>query len=430
LLRPGQKIGKYRIRRKLASGGFGHVFVAHDTVEGLDVALKMPLKEGSEFVADLKHEIRLVAKLEHPNVLPIKNADMIEGKLLVAYPLGDESLADRLQRRLTLRAALDFSEQLLAALAYAHEQHIIHCDIKPENVILFDDGTLQLTDFGIAKVCLRTIDGSASGSLGYMAPEQALGRPTPRSDVFSAGLLIHRMLTGELPEWPFQWPLPGHERLRKLPAPLVEFIRKSLQVDDRKRFRDAEQMYAAFQRIRPRVLRQMNGTTGQQHRTVKTGNKGWRALRVKQFKRAFKSALQLDRECGECHEPIDERMSTCPWCSHSPVTMLGDTRMPATCPRCERGIKLDWTYCPWCYGGKVGPQSARTYTDRRYVSRCGRCRQKKLMPFMRYCPSCNAKVARRWRLGIQDQKCPSCAQGVANEFWVACAWCGTELPRD
>jgi Zn-finger nucleic acid-binding protein len=52
------------------------------------------------------------------------------------------------------------------------------------------------------------------------------------------------------------------------------------------------------------------------------------------------------------------------------------------------------------------------------------------MPFMRYCPSCNAKVARRWRLGIQDQKCPSCAQGVANEFWVACAWCGTELPRD
>jgi serine/threonine-protein kinase len=430
VLRSGQKLGKYRIRRRLASGGMGQVFVAHDTVEGQDVALKLPLEGRPSLVDDLRREIRLVARLDHPNVLSIKNADVIDGHVVVAYALGEESLADRLRRRLSVRTALDYGAQLLGALAHAHEHHIVHCDVKPENIVLFADGTARLTDFGIAKVCLRTIEGSASGSLGYIAPEQALGRPTPRSDVFSAGLLIYRMITGELPQWPFEWPLPGHEKLKRCPPELIEVIRRSIEVDERKRYRDAGAMEAAFLRARSRTIRALNGTAGRTDRPHKTGSRNWRTLRVKQFKRAFKGALSLDRECAGCHEPVDERMHTCPWCSASPVQLLGETKYPAQCSRCERGIKLDWKYCPWCYGGKIGPLSTRTFTDRRYVARCHKCGDKRLMPFMRYCPSCNAKTKRRWRLGPGDQRCPGCDGSVAGGFWVSCAWCGTELPRD
>jgi serine/threonine protein kinase len=123
---------------------------------------------------------------------------------------------------------------MIEAVAYAHRQRIIHCDIKPENFILFPDNRLRLTDFGIARVAQNTVAGSGSGTVGYMAPEQAMGKPSMRSDVFSLGLVIYRMLTGQLPEWPFEWPPPrippapaegacGHDRgpqksLGNLPA--------------------------------------------------------------------------------------------------------------------------------------------------------------------------------------------------------------------
>jgi Zn-finger nucleic acid-binding protein len=233
-----------------------------------------------------------------------------------------------------------------------------------------------------------------------------------------------------LPTWPFEWPLPGHERLRRLPEPLMEFVRRALQVDERKRFRDAVQMLAAYRRIRPAVLRGMNGTPASASNTSSTGRHSWRTLRVTQFKRAFKGPLRLDRACGSCHEPVDERMGTCPWCAAAPLEATGESKFPATCPRCERGIKLDWNYCPWCYGARIGPASTRTYTDQRYIARCPRCSERTLMPFMHYCPACNAKVARHWRLGEGDDKCPKCEHGVARAFWSACPWCGTELPRD
>ena len=93
------------------------------------------------------------------------------------------------------------------------EKRVLHCDIKPENFILFADGTLKLTDFGIAKIARRTIEASGSGTVGYIAPEQALGRPSFRSDVFSLGLIFYQMFTKKLPQWPFAWPPPEYQRL-------------------------------------------------------------------------------------------------------------------------------------------------------------------------------------------------------------------------
>ncbi len=255
-----QKVGKYVIEGKLGAGGFSVVYRALDTVEGVRVALKVPFARhlSEDVLNDFRKEVRLVAQLKHPNILPLKNADFVGEHFLVAFPLGEMSLADRLQYRISSALALNYSEQILKAVSYAHDHKIIHCDIKPENIILFPERLLALTDFGIAKISMRTVQGSGSGTLGHMAPEQAMGKPSYRSDVFSIGLILYRMFSGHWPEYPFEWPFPGQNRLKaNLPVDLIELIRKSLQVNPRLRFADAKTMLNAFARVKPRTLRLM-----------------------------------------------------------------------------------------------------------------------------------------------------------------------------
>ena len=156
---------------------------------------------------------------------------------------------------MALTTILELGEQMIEAAAYAHRSKIIHCDIKPENFILFPDNRLKLTDFGIARVAHRTIRGNGTGTMGYMAPEQAMGKPSFRSDVFSLGLILHRMLSGQWGEWPFEWPLPGHARLRtRVHADMLEVVKRSLELNPRKRFRDAGQMLENFRRAKRKTL--------------------------------------------------------------------------------------------------------------------------------------------------------------------------------
>ena len=171
VIKARQRLGKYRILAKLGDGGFAAVFKAIDTLEGVPVALKIPHDHlvTEEVLADFRSEVRLAARLKHANILPLKNADFIDGRFVIAYPLGDRTLADRLQSRIALSTVIDYADQMLAAAAYAHEHRVIHCDIKPDNMILFPDGRLMLTDFGIAKIALRTIRASGSGTIGYCA---------------------------------------------------------------------------------------------------------------------------------------------------------------------------------------------------------------------------------------------------------------------
>ena len=260
-LKARRMLGKYRIRRRIGAGGFATVYEAYDTIEGIPVALKVPNLDhlDKDSLSAIHREVRLTARLEHENILPLRNAMMIDGYFVIATPLGEQALTDRLRYRLGPRTALSYTEQLLDALAYAHEARIIHCDIKPDNVILFPEGQVRLADFGIAKVALRTrtIMGSGQGTVGYIAPEQAMGKPSFRSDVFSMGLLIYRMFSGELPAWPFDWPMPGAERLRRtVSRDFVAFLRRSIEVHERKRFRDGVQMRKAFEALAPRALRE------------------------------------------------------------------------------------------------------------------------------------------------------------------------------
>lgn len=289
MLHARQKLGKYRINRRLATGGFATVYQARDTVSDLPVALKVPRQEilTKSVLEAFRREVRLTARLDHPNILPFRDAGLIDGTFVIVYALGAGTLADRLQHRLSSRTALDYADQMLAAVSYAHQQGLMHCDLKPENFILFAENRLRLADFGIAKVAQRTLSASAAGTVGYLAPEQALGKPSRRSDVFALGLILYRMFSGQLPEWPFVWPPPGYDRLRRRLHPdAIALLRQALQVHSHDRFSDAEEMHAAFRRLRSVALVRSSGA---------------RPTRAR-------------RECPRCGEPVTASMHFCPWC--------------------------------------------------------------------------------------------------------------------
>ncbi len=419
-LRSRQRLGKYRIERQLAEGGFATVYRAMDTVEGVRVALKVPraeLVKGRE--SQFTHEVRLASRLDHPNVLPVKNAQAIDGYFVIAYPLGDKTLGDRMASRMSARRALSYFEQVLEALAHAHERRVMHLDVKPENFILFGTDRVRLTDFGISKIALSTRTLSGSGTIGYIAPEQAMGRPSLRSDVFALGLIGYKLFTGCLPVWPFKWPPPGIARLRATVHPdLVELLRRCIEVDEAKRPADATRVLAAYKRLRARALRP--GT--KRRPSAKERETAWKQVRIKEFLRRHGSALDARGRCEACDGPTTESMSWCPWCGARIAVYVGPTRLARRCERCGRGRKADWRYCNHCWGKGAADVSPRRYPDRRYVRDCASCGGG-LMPFSRYCPWCHHKVAEPWPVS-QGAPCGGCGSGLLTDFWEHCAWCG------
>ncbi|TWU48013.1 serine/threonine-protein kinase [Rubripirellula reticaptiva] len=252
-LRIGSRLDKYRILRRLGEGGFANVYAAQDLVEDRKVALKIPHNEfvsNTQSLDDLQREVRIMSRLRHPSILPLKDARFIGGHFVITFPLGVETLGDRMTRRISRQTAMDYAVQMISAVAYAHENSVLHRDIKPENFVLFPDQVIQLTDFGLARIEKGDHDISGSGTLGYISPEQAMGKPTYRSDVFSLGLVIYRLFSGAIPEYPFD-SLPSYNRLRRgLSKDFVDLIRKAIEPAPTKRFRDGVAMHNALMKIR------------------------------------------------------------------------------------------------------------------------------------------------------------------------------------
>lgn len=428
LLRVRQKFGKYRILGRIASGPLATVYKAADTIHKTRVALKVPKSDDNITHEDFLHEVHIATRLDHPNILSVLDANYIGDKFVIAMELGSESLADRIERRTSTERSLDLADQALAALAHAHEKKIIHCDIKPENFILFPGNRLKMADFGFAKVSLRTLKASGSGTIDYISPEQAMGRPKFQSDVFSIALVLYRLFSGKLPEWPYKWPMIGHERLRARFGPeIANMLRKGTELDPADRYRNAIEMYAAFRRIR-RIAEKRQGKTSKRKTTTSKNGAAWRKLQWREFQKQFKKELGTDQECRRCNGPVAECMQACPWCGVDHPTPRSETKMPAVCPRCERGVKTDWHYCAWCFGKGFEVETTRRFPDKRYSSKCAnhKCREP-LMPFMRYCPWCKVKIKKPWKIAGSKDKCPSCKWGIVSEFWKFCAWCSSPV---
>ena len=204
-LLPGSKLGRYQVTDQIGKGAAAHVFRAYDPDLNREVALKvLPVNHSGEvsFLGRFRQEAQAVARLSHPNIMPIFDFGEDKGfAYLVTRYLTGGTLHDRMGERTDLSGALAYLSPIAGAVDYAHREGVVHRDIKPSNVLLDDDETPVLADFGIAVVleaeARLTRDGLIMGTPAYISPEQVMGKaPDPRSDVYSLGVLLYEMLLG------------------------------------------------------------------------------------------------------------------------------------------------------------------------------------------------------------------------------------------
>src|SRR5919204_6059839 len=204
-----EKIGRYEIVGELGKGAMGVVYKALDPTIGRTVALKtMRLDvhglEAEEMLLRFRNEARSAGVLNHPNIITIFDAGETEGLFYMAMEfIQGQTLHHMLMQRRVLPAEeiLDISRQVCAGLDAAHSQGVVHRDIKPANIMLEADGTAKVMDFGIAKAGGgMTSAGQVLGTPNYMSPEQVKGKELDgRSDLFSYGVILYEMVTGEKP---------------------------------------------------------------------------------------------------------------------------------------------------------------------------------------------------------------------------------------
>ncbi|MFY9947618.1 MAG: serine/threonine-protein kinase [Candidatus Sulfotelmatobacter sp.] len=274
----GQTIGDYQILSLLGRGGMGKVFkvrnVISDRIEAMKVLL--PDVDATPDLAErFVREIKLVATLDHPNIAGLRTALRSGSQMLMIMEYIDGQPLDQLPNKDQIQPhppdphrAVPLIMQVLAALSYAHQRGVIHRDVKPSNVLVRADGTVKLTDFGIASRAgdpRLTGPGMALGSLYYMSPEQIKAFPVDaRSDIYSVGVTLYEIVTGRRPvqgDSLFsimaahlqQIPVPPIQLVPHIPPELSSIIERSLQKSPEDRFQSAEDFRAALSNVYPDV---------------------------------------------------------------------------------------------------------------------------------------------------------------------------------
>ena len=263
---------RYKIEKCLGTGGMSVVFKATDVRDGSAVAIKMlrdEIADDKEALDRFMNESKVVSMLSHPNIVSIRAVSFnTKRKYLVMEYIEGISLRTYMDKRgkLDLEEVLSFSEQILAALEHAHSRGVVHRDIKPQNILVLKGGLVKVTDFGIAKMPEKnrgkTVTDSAIGTVYYISPEQAAGKSTDtRSDLYSFGVMMYEMATGELPfddERPISVlmmqihdrPLPPRQINKKIPRGLERLILTTMEKDPRRRYQNAKDIFCQIRRLK------------------------------------------------------------------------------------------------------------------------------------------------------------------------------------
>ena len=210
MLSKGQKINdRYEIIKNIGEGGMANVYLAQDTILDRKVAVKVlrgDLASDDKFIRRFQREALSVSNLSHPNIVEVYDVGEEDGShYIVMEYIEGKTLKQLLKKResLTLTEVIDIMTQLTDGISHAHESYIIHRDIKPQNIMIEDDGRIKITDFGIAmalNATQLTQTNSVMGSVHYLPPEQASGKgATVKSDIYSLGILMYELLTGNVP---------------------------------------------------------------------------------------------------------------------------------------------------------------------------------------------------------------------------------------
>lgn len=261
----GQKINdRYQIIRTIGEGGMANVYLAYDTILDRNVAVKIlrgDLAEDEKFVRKFQREAISASSLSHPNIVEMYDVGEDDGRYFIVMEYVEGvTLKNLIKRRgaLTLSEVIDIMLQLTSAIACAHDSYIIHRDIKPQNVLILDDGRVKITDFGIAMALNSnelTQTNSVMGSVHYLPPEQANGTgATIKSDIYSLGILMYELLTGNLPFKgdsaveiaikQMKEPIPSIvEQNPNIPQSIENIILKACAKNPKNRYESARQMY-------------------------------------------------------------------------------------------------------------------------------------------------------------------------------------------
>ena len=210
MLTKGQKINdRYEIIKTIGEGGMANVYLANDTILDRKVAIKVlrgDLSNDEKFIRRFQREALSVSNLSHPNIVEVYDVGEEDGQYYIVMEyIEGKTLKQLLKKRetLTLPEVIDIMLQLTDGLAHAHESYIIHRDIKPQNIMILDNGLVKITDFGIAmalNATQLTQTNSVMGSVHYLPPEQANGKSaTVKSDIYSLGILMYELITGSVP---------------------------------------------------------------------------------------------------------------------------------------------------------------------------------------------------------------------------------------
>ena len=255
--------GRYDIKELIGVGGMANVYKATDIIEDKIVAVKILKDEylsNDEFLRRFRNESKAIAVLSHPNIVKIFDVSLGDGiQYIVMEYVDGLTLKEYIEQQHVLRwkEAVHFTVQILRALQHAHDKGIVHRDIKPQNIMLLQDGTIKVMDFGIARFARddgRTVTDKAIGSVHYISPEQARGDVTDeKSDIYSVGVMLFEMLTGKLPfdaDSAVSIALMQMQAIPKMPRQLNETIPEGLeeitvramQKDPSQRYQSAAEM--------------------------------------------------------------------------------------------------------------------------------------------------------------------------------------------
>ena len=260
----GKKLdGRYEITELIGIGGMANVYKAYDVIENRVVAVKILREEymgNEEMRRRFKNESKAMAVLNHSNVMRVYDVSFSDRmQSIVMEYIDGITLKEYIEQQGSLKwkEAVHFTVQTLRALQHAHDKGIVHRDIKPQNIMLLSDGTIKITDFGIARFArseTRTLTDKAIGSVHYISPEQAAGAATDaRTDLYAVGVILYEMLTGRVP---FEADTPVSVALKQIqstaipprqinpsiPEGLQEITLHAMEKDITKRYQSAAQM--------------------------------------------------------------------------------------------------------------------------------------------------------------------------------------------
>lgn len=265
MIMKGQKINdRYQIIKSIGEGGMANVYLAYDTILDRDVAVKVlrgDLSNDEKFVRRFQREALNASSLSHPNIVEVYDVGDDNGQYFIVMEyIEGKNLKELTKKRgkLTTTEVVDIMSQIADGLSVAHDSYIIHRDIKPQNIMILENGLVKITDFGIAmamNATQLTQTNSVMGSVHYLPPEQASGKgSTLKSDIYSMGILMYELLTGVLPYRGdnaveialkhLKEPLPSiREELPDLPQSVENIILKSAAKNPKNRYNDAREMY-------------------------------------------------------------------------------------------------------------------------------------------------------------------------------------------